>query len=445
MTAAWECDVVVIGAGYAGSAAAVSLVDQGRRVLWLEAGAMPGGRARRIEYRGLALDNGLHILLGAYRETLALIRRLGGSPDAFLQTPLTLRIDGCLDFTAPKWPAPWNLAKAFVSARGLSFADRLAALRLMAAVRRMAKAPRPPAPQRTTVANLLAATGQTANLRRLLWEPLCVAALNTPPATADAWYLATVLADALLSHREVDSNLILPRHDLSALLPDLAVNHVRRQGSIYSPLQRALAIVREGDGFHVRTDKGTVSTRAVVLATGVTQARALIAAYPELGTWQDAMVTLAFESIHSIYLQYDQSVRLPFPMWGMDQATSQWLFDREALAGQKGLVGVVVSASSPLRHEDHAALVSRVAAEVGGVLSRHGQALGQPLWHKVIVEKQATFAASVTAERPTQVGPWRGLVLAGDYVEGRYPATIEGAVRSGQTAAAALAPIFRPL
>ena len=118
--------VAVIGAGYAGLAAAVALVDAGCAVTIFEANRVAGGRARRVEYRDTLLDNGQHLLLGAYRDTLDLMRKVGVPERAMHRFPLTLTIPGRLELRAPQLPAPLHLGWALMTAKGLTWKDRLA-------------------------------------------------------------------------------------------------------------------------------------------------------------------------------------------------------------------------------------------------------------------------------------------------------------------------------
>jgi hydroxysqualene dehydroxylase len=127
--------VAVIGAGYAGLAAAVVLVRAGCAVSVFEANRVPGGRARRVEYRGALLDNGQHLLLGAYRETLALMREVGVSERALIRTSLTLNFPGHFSIAAPRLPAPLNIAVALARAHGLTWRERLAAARFALALK----------------------------------------------------------------------------------------------------------------------------------------------------------------------------------------------------------------------------------------------------------------------------------------------------------------------
>jgi predicted NAD/FAD-dependent oxidoreductase len=142
-----------------------------------------------------------------------------------------------------------------------------------------------------------------------------------------------------------------------------------------------------------------------------------------------------YQPIHSVWLQYPQSIQLPSPMLGFTKDIVHWIFDREALCGQRGLIGAVISASGAhlqLPQHDLAAAVHRELKQAFG-------SLPEPAWTRVIAEKRATFSCTPNLKRPPQVTPLRNFYLAGDYIEGDYPATIETAVQNGITCARRIA------
>ena len=199
--------VAVIGAGWAGCAAAVELTRRGAKVILLEASRTMGGRARRVEHQGAMLDNGQHILLGAYSDTLHIMQTVGLRPsEALLRLPLQMRYtansDG-MDLRAPRLPAPLHMAWAVLRAKGLTIADKLALARFSSAARWMQWQLHTDC----TVTELLERFDQTERQIRLMWRPLCIAALNTPPERASAAVFLNVLRDSLGAHRSASDML----------------------------------------------------------------------------------------------------------------------------------------------------------------------------------------------------------------------------------------------
>ncbi|NBR29286.1 MAG: FAD-dependent oxidoreductase, partial [Betaproteobacteria bacterium] len=201
--------VAVIGGGYAGMAAAVALAAQKINVTVFEAGKVPGGRARRVEHEGTALDNGLHILSGAYSETLRLIALVNPQhASLLLRVPLAWHMHGEFDLVAPRLPAPLHLLAALITARGGRLGDRLQMARMLAALRRRHWR----LDRDISVEQLLAQYRQSEFMQRVFWRPLCVAALNTPPALASAQIFLNVLRDTMNAERAA-SDLLLARVD----------------------------------------------------------------------------------------------------------------------------------------------------------------------------------------------------------------------------------------
>lgn len=427
--------VAVIGAGWAGLSAAVDLHDAGCAVTVYEASHIPGGRARRVEHEAFpaALDNGQHILLGAYTETLALLQRLRGNHDALLRLPLRLEsVDGGFRLRLPRLPSPLHSAAGLGLARGLGPASRVAALRM---VRRL-RAGGWTSPRGYTVAQLLAHHGQTDRAKRRLWEPLCVAAMNTPASQACAHLFVQVLRDALTGPREA-SDMLLPRTDLSALWPDAAIGLVDWRAG-----HAVRQIWHDTEGVSVDGERHD----ALVLAVPPSPARKLLATLPPAPgapLMQQLLGAFEYHPIVTITLQLERPWRLPHPIMMLDEDAGrghvgQWVVDRGTLTGSgTGELAIVVSAATQALAQDRDALCRAVEEQLRAQLARNRRAAPLPAVTAtaMVAEKRATFSAVPGLRRLRAQSPWRRVVLAGDWTDTGYPGVLEGAVRSGREAA----------
>lgn len=420
--------VAVLGGGWAGLAAAVTLTAAGRRVTVYEAAPSLGGRARRIDHRGLALDNGLHILIGAYRETLALMRTVIGAQLPLHDEPLDLNYPGEFRLRTPQLPAPWHLAAGLMYCEGLSLAERLSALRFMGRMRATNFA----LASDCTVEQLLTRHRQSAQACRFLWHPLCISALNTAPAQASAQVFLNVLRDTFTGSAH-DSRLLLPVADLGALFPEPAAQWLTARGATLRIGRAVELIAQDGDGFQVAHAGGPDRFDAVVCALPPYRVREVAGTVLPVRTLA-AIDALRYEPITSIYLQFDAAAQLPQAMLGMNGGLLHWVFDRGRLCAQHGLLGAVISAGGAHQGLDHAALATQAALE----LRKRFPTLGSPVWHKVVAEKRATFACTPAMQRPDQLTGVPGFFLAGDYTASPYPGTLEAAVRSGTRCARAI-------
>ncbi|QBE66208.1 hydroxysqualene dehydroxylase HpnE [Pseudoduganella lutea] len=426
--------VAVVGGGWAGCAAAVELVRRGADVTLFEASRTLGGRARRIEAAGRTLDNGQHILLGAYAASLKLMRTVGVDlARAVLALPLQMRYPpGGMDFVAPRLPAPLHLAIALLRATGLGRDDKLAMARFSTTARWMGWQ----LDNDCTVAELLERFDQTPRLVKLMWRPLCLAALNTPPESASAKVFLAVLRDSLGARRKA-SDMLVPRHDLSALFPDTAARWLAERGATIRLGAKISEVVAQADGWLL---DGTPFDK-VVLATPPVATAALLAPLPDAAPVVAQLSALTYEPITTCYLQYE-AITLPGPFFALEDEpdNGQWgqfVFDRGQLdPAQAGLLAVIVSASGAASALPQPELAQAIAAQLARAF--HRRELGSPAWTKVVTEKRATFACTAGLDRPANGTPLAGLVLAGDYTAGDYPATLEMAVRSGISAAALL-------
>ncbi|MDD2774593.1 MAG: hydroxysqualene dehydroxylase HpnE [Gallionella sp.] len=417
--------IAIIGGGYAGMAAAVTLAQRGVAVTVFESAKQLGGRARGVSYQDTQLDNGQHLLLGCYRETLRLIELVGGNIEQdFVRFPLQLELHEQFSLKAPNLPAPLHLLVAFVQAQGLTWADRLKAagfmVRLQLAKFRLDQLQR--GMTDCTVEELMTRYGQTGDLTLKLWEPLCIAALNTPIAQASAQVLLNVLRDSLNQTR-ADSDMLLPRMNFTALFPQRAAQYVEAQGGKVHLVCGVETLRQVEHGFELTTPQGTELFDKVICATSPSVAARLLRDTLDVSL----IAALPQQPIYTVYLQYPAECRLPTPMLGLHQCTSQWLFDKGQIAGQHGLIASVISAEGLHQELSQDQLALAVAAE----LQQKFAFPEAPVWYKVIAEKRATFSCNAHLVRPDQCTSVSNLWLAGDYTAGDYPATLEGAVMSG--------------
>ena len=423
--------LAVIGAGWAGLAAAVRATEAGHAVTVFEMANQPGGRARELIIDGLALDNGQHILIGAYRSSLALMQTVGVDiAAAFDRRPLELRYPDGRGLRLPAGPAWLVFGVAVMRCHGWGLNDKTALIRAVAG---------------WALAGFRCAPGTTVDqlcrelppaVRELMIDPLCVAALNTPARFADAGVLLRVLHDALFGGAG-GADLMLPRRSLGALLPQPAAAWLLARGAALRMGTRVQTLKAVGEkpgacGWAVDGE----SFDAVVLACSAAEAARL--ARPVAADWAARAQALPYEPIVTVYLRCP-GARLAAPMMALlegPQAPAQFAFDHGALGATPGLFAFVISGARPW-------VDAGLDATASAVLRQARQDFPAGTWPtpptvlRAVAEKRATFRCVPGLQRPpAAIGP--GLAAAGDYVEGPYPATLEGAVRSGIAALAAL-------
>jgi squalene-associated FAD-dependent desaturase len=433
----------VIGAGWAGCSAAVALAQAGYKVTLFEAARTLGGRARAVELNGTTLDNGQHILLGAYSDTLKMLGTVGiDAGQALLNLPLQMRYPpggAGMDFIAPRLPAPLHLALALLRAKGLAGADKMSLARFSTTARWMDWQLHTDC----SVSELLERFDQTDRLIQLMWRPLCLAALNTAPERASAQVFLNVLRDSLGARRAA-SDMLLPRTDLSALFPTAAAAFIGARAGTVRTGAKVGAVARHGEGWKVEATgndvDGTWTTYVdVAVMAGGAPSTAVLLGKLGLDGLATQLMAFEYEPITTCYLQYAPGTSLDLPFYALvdDAAASHWgqfVFDRGQLdAGQTGMLSVVISASSAASDLERSALAAAIGAQLAAVFGR--PELAAPLWTQVITEKRATFACTPGLPRPANAIGLSGLAIAGDYTASDYPATLEAAIRSGIGAA----------
>lgn len=406
--------VAIIGGGWAGCAAGLSLAEAGVASTLFEASPTLGGRARGVILNGVSLDNGQHLLLGAYQQTLDLIAKVWpDSHGAFLRQPLALAQPPDFLLSCPKLPAPFHLLTGLLTARGLSVGDKLTAARWMQTLLR-----KPPA-EEISVATLIAS--QPPRVRAALWEPLCIAALNTPVEHASAKTFIAVLR-SVFGHARAHSDLLFPRCDLTRLFPEPAVNRIITKGGRVYTQTRITLVSATKTGFRLSTHADTHEFDRVIVAVAPQHLTKLIITTPALQEIVSGVATYPYEAIATLYLQYPSAVKLARPMLGLVDGPAQFVFDRGWTHGQSGLLALVSSAAQRSA-ENWAEQACEQLTKI--------TPLPRPLWQKTIIEKQATYSCRPHLYKPENRTPQPGLFLAGDYTASPYPATLESATLSG--------------
>jgi squalene-associated FAD-dependent desaturase len=409
--------LTIVGAGWAGLAAAVAATQAGWQVQLFEAAYMAGGRARSLtqSFAGQPLDNGQHVLIGAYRDTLALMCTVGLNPDAILQRmPLDLRFADGQGISLPNWPLPLNMLAGLGLAQGWTLKDKVS---LIQAAWEWQRA-RFECDPTWTVAQLCDASSLSPRSMTQLIEPLCLSALNTPVYDASATVFLRVLHDALLGGAG-SSDLLVPRVDLGAFFPEACLQWLRTHGADIHLGSRVSATEVEA------LQHAASPQSAVLLACPSWEAARLTADIAP--KWAFTCAELSHTAIATVYLHckdlgFNGLARPMVALHSDAQAPAQFVFDKGALSQQHGLLAAVVSACTAERDD----VTEQVHDQVCEQLELVNVEVVQ-----TVVEKRATIACTPMLDRPESFVA-EGLWACGDYICGPYPSTLEGAVRSGQ-------------
>lgn len=438
-------DVVIIGAGFAGLAAATALVEDGARVLVLEARPILGGRASAVRdpVTGETLDNGQHVLMGCYDQTLAFLRRIGTTDRVWRQSGLALTIaersGRRSTLQLPPLPAPLHLLGGVLAWDALSWREKLSVLGVGAAVAgRRAETPlghTSPA-GRVTVREWLAAHGQAPRLIEVFWEPLALAALNQPIESAAADTFIEVLSRVFGPEAE-RASLVLPAVPLDELYAEPSRAWLQDRGSEVRTKSPGRVIVEHGraTGVEVRGERVAASV-VICAASWLALPEIFEPAPPGLADLVGRAAATGSSPIVTVNLWYDRPV-LDDMLLGLPGRVFQWIFDKgRILRRERSHLSLVSSGAAEVVRLTNDELIELATREVRESVPAAREA--RLVHASAVRERHATFSlAPGQPARPGTRTAVRGLFLAGDWVDTGLPATIEGAVVAGHWAAAA--------
>jgi zeta-carotene desaturase len=434
--------VVIVGGGVSGLAAAVRLSASRIPVLLLEQRSYAGGRAHSFADRrsGETLDNGQHLLIAGYAATFRYLRAIGASHLVTVQQRPVLRLHhprhGFGLLSLPALPSPVHFAAGVMGFSLLSVKDRLGLLRAGAALHRLRPADAG-ALDAMTIAGWLDAHDQSDETRRTFWEPLAVSILNETVTAGSAWPFLHALQTAFTGSR-CASALAVPAAGLSDLLVDPAVRVITGRGGEVRTAAGVAALDADGEkvnGVVLRSGE-CIGASAVILAVPWHEVPALLPDSLRAWSTPGRLASLAASPIVSVHVWFERDA-MEHDIVGLVDRRVQWLFNRRRLVrhgGAGGHLTAVISGAHAfvdLSSED----LLRIAVE--DIRSAYPSFPPACTAGMVIREKRATpsFRPGTNALRPAVRTPLGNLFLAGDWTATGLPATLEGAVLSGEEAA----------
>lgn len=427
--------VVVVGGGLAGITAALRCADAGRAVTLLESRRQLGGLTHSFRRGDLEVDNGQHVFLRCCTSYVDLLRRLGVADKVFLQPRLDIevrspRLAEPARLRRNTLPAPLHLADSVLRYRPLALAERLRFAGAALALRRVD--PDEPASDAQSFATWLAAHGQSAAAVTKLWDLVGVATLNARAADASLGLAATVFQIGLLTEPAA-ADIGWASVPLRELHGDPAQARLTEAGARVVFGAKVTALCPDADGWRVMTGTDEFVADQVVLAVPPTAAARLLppGAVELPPRWAEELGSSPIVNVHAVF---DRKV-MDVPFFAAVDSPLQWVFDRTGESDVDGgqYVAVSMSAADDLIDLPVAAIRERLLPELCRVLGTSAEVRD----FFVTRERHATFrpAPGCAALRPPAKTAINGLVLAGAWTATGWPATMEGAVRSGEAAA----------
>ncbi len=427
--------IAIVGGGWAGLAAAIELCKHGHTITLFESSPQLGGRARSIEWNDITLDNGQHLMLGAYQQMLECLNTIQADVKSlFKQLPHRMLIldaqtgSSAFDLQLPTYPAPLHLLFGVLNTPSLSVKEKLLLLL------RFNKLLNTTITTDMNVTEWLSQAKLPARYIKNLLEPVCLAALTTHPNEASARAFQNVLQQTFNAPAEF-TDLLIPTTDLNQVFPALAKEYILQQGGEIKTRHKVQQLQIEGSCIKsITVNDEVLCFDQVILAASPAASAKLLEKLQPCRNISLQINRLKYEPVATLYLHFKQAVSLPCPMTGIINGISNWVFER-SLSGNDHLLAVVISAQGPHLEMPEENLVKTVYAELKHIINP----LPELLKSKLIIEKRATFQChpGVDNNRPGIDTGLSNLKLCGDYVyieennQPGLPSTLEGALCSG--------------
>ena len=436
--------VVIVGGGLSGLAAGVSLASRSIPVLILEQRHTPGGRAWSFtdEVTGTVIDNGQHVLIAGYERTMAFLGTIGTRDRLRIQEAPKLTfhhpVRGFCTFRLPPVPSPLHLLAGIASTDLFSLADRLRMLRAGIAIRSFREDSFTDMPVEVWLDSL----GQSAETKRSFWEPLAVSIMNEHIGAASALVFIRAIRTAFLSSAR-GAALAIPSVGLSDLYVHPARAFIEQRGGTLRCGALVAESIAAGDRVTgVRMKQGeTIGCSALILAVPSYGAAGLLPGALRDAGFLAKAASIPLSPIVSVHLWFEKDA-MPQEALGIIGRRIQWAFNRRRISPESepggrggGHVSVVISAAHAFVDMGNDELIAAAAEDLRSV---YGTDMGNVTRAVVIREKRGTFSCTPDVERirPGCDTPVRNLFIAGDWTDTGYPATIEGAIASGEKCAA---------
>ncbi len=435
-----QYDVAIIGGGLSGLAAAVDLASRGAEIILLEQSSKLGGRCYSYidETTGDVVDNGQHVLVGAYRHTLRYLEMIGTRKhlraEPKLRLPLYHPEKGFAVFEVASLPKPLHLTAGMLKFKLLTLSERRRLLSVGLALQKWNKEMEQRLSQ-LTVDEWLTSLHQSDEAKRCLWFPIAISIMNELPQHASALLFARSLRATFLGSKS-DARILIPTIGQTELYVDSAITYLsERSAKIMLNAEVTSTEIVGPKVIGVQMKDGSVIKSTSVISS--VPYHALVKLLPN-----EALNYHEFSSLHklqsspivSIHLWFDKEF-MPMDYIGLIDKNIQWLFNRRRIAKDKGTPACYLAAVISGAYEqvgwtkEH--LIDETVKDIGEVFP---ESQTSKLLHSVVIkEKRATFSPTSESEsfRPSVRTSLTNFYLAGDWTATGLPATIEGAIMSG--------------